>query len=140
VSSRRYLAGILAVLGGALMVLSGYAARGFLYQALGYAVPHLLDFGGSFASAAVVAITLVQLVIGLGGLTVIAGGLIVLAKHTSIGRLVILLGGAGGFLGLIVSLGYSVYKGGGIDPILYYLPYWVGLTIAVVARRLAKSA
>ena len=104
------------------MVISGYAARGFLYQALGYAVPHLLDFGGSFASAAVIAITLVQLVIGLGGVTVIAGGLIVLAKHTSIGRVVILLGGAGGFLGLLISLGYSVYKGGGIDPILYYLP------------------
>jgi len=96
------------------MVISGYAARGFLYQALGYAVPHLLDFGGSFASAAVIAITLVQLVIGLGG--------------------------AVGFLGLLISLGCSVYKGGGIDPILYYLPYWVGLAISVVGRRLAKGA
>jgi hypothetical protein len=122
------------------MVISGYAARGFLYQALGYVEPHVLDFGGSFANAGVLAITLVQLVIGLGGLTVIAGGLIVLANHTSVGRVVILLGGAGGFLGLLISLGYSVYKGGGIDPILYYLPYWVGLAIAVVGRRLAKGA
>ena len=122
------------------MVISGYAARGFMYQVLGYAEPHVSDLGGYFASAGVLAITLVQLVIGLGGLTVIAGGLIVLANHTSIGRIVILLGGAGGFLGLLISFGYSVYKGAGIDPILYYLPYWVGLTIAAVARRLAKGA
>ena len=122
------------------MVISGYAARGFLYQALGYAEPHLSDLGGALASAAVLAITLVQLVIGLGGLTVMAGGVIVLAKHTSIGRFVILLGGAGGFLGLLISFGYSVYKVGGVDPILYYLPYWVGLVMAVIGRRLAKGA
>jgi hypothetical protein len=139
-SSRRYLAGLLAVTGGALMVISGYAARGFLYQALGYAEPHVLDLGGEFANAAVLAITIVQLVIGLGGLTVIAGGLIVLSSHTSIGRILILLGGAGGFLGLLISFGYSVYKVGGVDPILYYLPYWVGLTLAVIGRRLAKGA
>jgi hypothetical protein len=139
-SSRRYLASGLAIIGGALMVISGYAARGFLYQALGYAEPHVLDFGGQLANAAVLAISLVQLVIGLGGLTVIAGGLIVLLNHTSIGRMVILLGGAGGFLGLLISFGYSVYRVGGIDPILYYLPYWVGLTVAIIGRRLAKGA
>jgi len=123
------------------MVISGYAARGFMYQALGYAEPHVSDLlSGAMANAAILAITFVQLVIGLGGLTVIAGGLIVLAKHTSGGRIVILLGGAGGFLGLLISFGYSVYKVGGIDPVLYYLPYWVGLTIAVVGRRFAKGA
>lgn len=140
-SFRRYLAGVLAVSGGVLMVISGYAARGFMYQALGYAEPHVSDLlSGAMANAAILAITFVQLVIGLGGLTVIAGGLIVLAKHTSGGRIVILLGGAGGFLGLLISFGYSVYKVGGIDPVLYYLPYWVGLTIAVVGRRFAKGA
>jgi len=121
-------------------VISGYAGRGFLYQALGYAAPHISDLGGMFASVALIAITLVQLVIGLGGITVIVGGLIVLGRHTSIGRVIILLGGAGGFLGLLISFGYSVYKVGGIDPIIYYIPYWVGLAMAVVGRRLAKGA
>ena len=123
------------------MVVSGYAARGFLYQALGYAEPHLSDLlNGGVASTAVIVVTLVQFVIGLGGLTVMAGGLVVLANHTSIGRFIILLGGAGGFLGLLISFGYSAYKVGGVGPVLYYLPYWAGLLLAVLGRRLAKGA
>jgi hypothetical protein len=138
---RRYLAGILAIVGGALMFLSGYSARGFLYTALNLAAPQLSTLlSGMVESIATFAVTLVELAIGLGGLTVIAGGLAVLLRHTTIGRILILLGGAGGFLGLLISFGYSLYKLGGTDPILYYLPYWVGLTMAVVGRRLAKGA
>ena len=138
---RLYAGGILAVAGGILMLGSGYNSRGFLYTALGYAEPHISDFlNGMAASVAVLAITVLELIVAFGGLTVLLGGLVILSRHTTIGRVLIYLGGGAGFLGLLVSFGYSVYRLGGLDPVLSYLPYWVGLAIAVVGRRLAKGA
>ena len=72
-------------------------------------------------------------------MSVLIGGLIILIRHTTTGRALIYLGGGAGFLGLIVSFGYSTYRLGGVDPVLSYLPYWIGLTMAVVGRRLAKG-
>lgn len=138
---KRYLAGTLVAFGGLLMVLSGYSSRGFLYTALGYAQPEISNFlSGIAENAAVLAITMVELVIALGGLTVLAGGLIILTNHTTTGRALVYLGGGAGFLGLVVSFGYSVYRLGGFDPVLSYLPYWVGLVMAIAGRRLAKGA
>ena len=138
---RAYAAGALAVVGGLLMLGSGYVSRGFLYTALGYAEPHISDFlGGAALDAAVLAVTALELVIALGGLTVLAGGLIIFARHTTTGRVLIWLGGGAGFVGLLLGFGYSVYRLGGIDPVLAYLPYWVGLALAIFGRRLAKGA
>jgi hypothetical protein len=140
-SLRAYLAGLLAVIGGALMLLSGYVSRGFLYTALGYAVPEIPKLlSGMAANLAILAITLLEFVIALGGLTVLVGGLVILSHHTGVGRALIYLGGGAGFLGLVVSFGYSVYKLGGLDPVLAYLPYWAGLALAVTGRRLAKGS
>jgi hypothetical protein len=140
VGIRVYVAGALAVVGGILMLASGYTSRGFLYTALGYGaneVPSLLSgFAGSLALAA---ITVLELIIALGGLTVALGGLVILTHHTTTGRVLIYLGGGAGFLGLVISFGYSAYKLGGIDPVLAYLPYWLGLVMAVTGRRLAKG-
>ena len=138
---RRRLAGGLAVAGGLLMLLSGYVSRGFLYAALGYAEPRVSDFlSGAPAAAAILAITTVELIVALGGVTVVAGGIAILYAHTTVGRVLIYLGGGAGFLGLLVSFGYSAYRLGGLDPVLSYLPYWVGLALAVVGRRLAKGS
>ena len=140
-TGKRYLAGGLAVAGGFLMLLSGYTSRGFLYTALGYAEPRISDFlSGAAASAAVLAITVLELVIALGGVVVILGGVTILVRHTTIGRTLIYLGGGAGFLGLLVSFGYSAYKLGGLDPVLSYLPYWFGLGLAVTGRWLAKGS
>lgn len=139
--ARLYAAGTLAVIGGLLMVASGYTSRGFLYTALNLAEPHISDFlSGVAANVAVLAVTILELVIALGGLTVVIGGLIVLASHTTTGRILIYLGGGAGFLGALVSFGYTAYKLGGISPVLAYLPYWLGLAMAVSGRWLAKGA
>ncbi len=134
------MAGGVAVVGGFLMVASGYSSRGFLYTALGYAQPRLSGFlSGAAYGVAVIAITVLEAVIALGGLTVLAGGLVILGRHTTTGRTLIYLGGGAGFLGLLVSFGYSMYKLGGLDPVLSYLPYWIGLAMAISGRRLAKG-
>jgi hypothetical protein len=139
--ARLWAGGSLAIVGGLLMLGSGYSSRGFLYTALGYAEPHVSQFlQGIAASAAILAITLVEFAIALGGITVVAGGLVILARHTTVGRTLIYLGGGAGFLGLLISFGLSVYRLGGLDPVLSYLPYWVGLALAVVGRRISKGA
>ncbi len=139
-SFRRWTAGILAIVGGILMLGSGYTSRSFLYLALGYTEPRLIDFlNGMVADAAVFAIAALELIIALGGVSVAVGGIIILARHSTTGRILIFLGGGAGFLGLLISFGYSTYKLGGLGPALSYLPYWVGLAFAVVGRRLAKG-
>jgi hypothetical protein len=138
---RLYAAGALAVIGGFLMLVSGYTSRGLLYTALNLAEPHISDLlGGMALNAALLAVAMLELVIALGGIAVMIGGLIVLANHTTMGRTIIYLGGGAGFLGLAVSFGYTVYKLGGFGPLLAYLPYWVGLAMAVSGRWLAKGA
>jgi hypothetical protein len=137
---RRLTAGLLAVVGGVLMLDSGYTSRGFLYMALGYAEPQVLDFlRGIAADAVLIAIFVLELIIALGGLTVAAGGIVILEHHSTTGRILIFLGGGAGFLGLLVSFGYSTYKLGGLGPALSYLPYWLGLALAIVGGRLAKD-
>jgi hypothetical protein len=139
--ARLYAAGALAVVGGVLMLASGYTSRGLLYTALNLAEPHISDFlTGMAANVAVLAVTVLELVIALGGFAVMVGGLVVLTNHTTTGRTLIYMGGGAGFLGLVVSFGYTAYKMGGVSPVLAYLPYWVGLAMAVSGRWLAKGA
>jgi len=141
VGTKLYTAGALAVVGGVLMLASGYSSRGLLYTALGYAVPQISNhFSGAFASAAVFAITILEIAIAFGGLTILLGGLTILTRHKTTDRALIYLGGGAGFLGLLISFGYTAYKLGGIDPVLAYVPYWVGLAMAVSGRWLAKGA
>ena len=138
---KRYLAGGLAAVGGLMMVASGYSSRVFLYTALGYAVPQISNvLSGAAENVVVFAITVVELITALGGVSVLVGGLIVIAGHTTTGRTLVYLGGGAGFLGLLISFGYSIYRLGGLDPVLSYLPYWAGLALAIGGRRLAKGA
>lgn len=140
VGFRSRAAGAIAIVGGALMVGSGYTSRGLLYTALGYAAPRIQDIlNGAAASIAVLAVTALEFIIALGGVTVAIGGLTVIFGHVSSGRALIWLGGGAGFLGLLVSFGYSAFRLGGLGPVLAYFPYWVGLALAISARRLAKS-
>jgi len=139
-TARLYVAGALAIIGGFLMLASGYSSRGFLYTALNLAEPHISDFlSGVAANAAILAVTILDLIIALGGITVMVGGLVILTNHTTTGRTVIYFGGGAGFLGLLLSFGYAAYKLGGFSPLLAYLPYWVGLAMAVSGRWLAKG-
>lgn len=136
---RRWAGGLLAVVGGFLMLASGYTSRGFLYTALGFGAQEVGNFlSGAPGSVAIIAITVVEFIISLGGITVMAGGLAILGRHTTTGRFLIFLGGGAGFLGLLISFGYSAYRLG-LDPVLGYLPYWLGLALAITGRRVSKG-
>ena len=138
--ARLWASGLLAIIGGILMVASGYTSRGLLFVALGYAQEEIPSYLGGFAeSAASLAVTILELIIALGGVTVLIGGVVILLHHSRTGRVLIYLGGGAGLLSLLISFGYTAYKLQGWEPALAYAPYWVGLAMAVAARRLAKG-
>ncbi len=138
--AKTWASGILAVVGGFLMVVSGYSSRGLLFTALGYVEPKFSDyFSGLALNAVILVVTALEFLIALGGLTVLVGGLFILLHHVRTGRVLIYLGGGAGLLGLLISFGYTTYRLG-LDNVLLYAPYWIGLAMAVVARRLAKGA
>jgi hypothetical protein len=137
---RLWGSGLLAIVGGVLMVASGYSSRGFLFLALGYAANQIPSyFSGLAADAVVLTVSVVELLIGLGGLTVLIGGIFILRHHVRTGRVLIFLGGGAGLLGLLISFGYTTFKLG-LDPAGSYAPYWLGLAMAVAGRSLAKGA
>ncbi len=136
---RVWASGMLAIAGGVLMVASGYASRGLLLTALGFVESDLGRYLGGIEGLTVgIAIDIVVFLIALGGVTVVFGGLTLLLRHRTIGRLLIMLGGGAGFLGLAVTFGFAAFRLG-LSGALAYADYWVGLVLAIIARRVAKG-
>jgi hypothetical protein len=139
-SIRLWGSALLAIVGGILMVASGFSTRGLLFIALGYAANEIPVFlPGAAAGLAVLAITIVEILIALGGVTVLLGGVSLLYRHVRTGRILILLGGGAGLFAILISFGYSTLRLG-LIPVLGYAPYWIGLAMAVAGRALAKRA
>lgn len=131
---------VLAMAGGALMVDGGLVNHSFLLSILNLAggeASSLLDGVPGFAL--LLAISVVSMLIGLGGLTVVVGGIVIYARHITTGRLLVALGGGTGFVGLLISFGYTALTTGFTIAVSHSV-YWVGLAIAIVARRIAKHA
>ena len=130
----------LAVVGGAMMAFGGVANHSFLLTVLSLVQSNLTNYlSGTTLFIVQVSIVVISLLIGLGGLTVAAGGILIFTGHRTLGRLLIALGGGAGFLGLLISFGYTAFTVG-VASALAHSIYWVGLILAVVARRIAKGA
>jgi hypothetical protein len=136
---RAWSSGILAITGGVLMVASGFASRGLLSTALNLVegeIPHYL--WGTVGLTATLVVSLIALLIALGGFTVVLGGFSFLMRHRTAGRLLVLLGGGAGILGLLVTFGFATFRLG-LGVALGYAPYWIGVALAIFARWMAKG-
>ena len=129
--------GILAMIGGAIIVLSGFRTGSFLVTAASYSEA---EFGsllpGQALSAIQIALIVLSFVIGFGGLLAILGGVLVIAKHLTVGKILIGLGGGVGFIGIAISVGYAIYVNG-FSILLTHIDYWIGVLIATIGRYLA---
>jgi hypothetical protein len=132
---RRILCSILAIAGGLLIFSSGVRTQSFALEALVY----ISKFFPPTVSAVVdvVAFTMAA-VISLGGILVIGGGILVLRRHTSTGKLLIILGGGIGFIGIAISMGYYVFVDG-LSILATRIDYWIGLFVATLARYVARG-
>lgn len=129
--------GVLAVIGGVLILQSGVGTRSFLLTVISISDQ---KFGGSLPGIAKSLIDVVIIALGslisLGGLLAIIGGVLVLLKHRFSGKILIALGGGMGFLGIAVSLAYDVFTQG-LSAIISHVPYWIGIVITSIGRYLS---
>jgi hypothetical protein len=138
--SAAWAAGSLAIAGGLLVLASGFEAHGLLLTALGLAKGYIPRYIAGIAGlTAVVAVDIVALLISLGGFTIIVGGVLVLLGHRTLGRVLIAIGGGAGFIGLLISFGYSAFSLG-LGAVLGNAPYWAGIALAACGRWVAKKS
>jgi hypothetical protein len=138
VGSTRF-AGSLAVLGGFLIVASGFAVHSFLLDVLDFLRGKVASYVPGIPGAIpILAIQTLAILVSLGGITVMGGGAAILAGRISTGRLLITIGGGAGFLGLLIAIGYSAMTVGP-SSIVTHFEYWTGVILAVIARWSAKE-
>jgi len=132
------LGGVLALFAGFLIATGGFSSHSFLLDLVALAkgeIPALLS--GAPGALAQTALFLLALIISLGGITVMVGGVALLYRHSTAGRLLIALGGGAGFIGLIFGVGYSLITQG-LSSLSLHVYYWLGVLLAAIARWLAK--
>lgn len=131
--------GAMAVLGGLLMFLGGVTSHSVALWILPMLQQEVIGkLSGPLEIGSTLAVDVIVALVSLGGITVVGGGLSLLLGRRSIGRTLIALGGAAGFLGLSLALGYTVLVSG-LGGVGAHAGYWAGVVLAIVARRLAKG-
>jgi hypothetical protein len=134
-----YVSGAAAILGGLLMFLGGVTAHSFALWILPMLNEEILtQLPAPLQTEAVLAVGVIAALVSLGGLTVVFGGISLLLRRRSIGRVLIALGGGAGLIGLSLALGYTVLVNG-LGSVTTHAGYWTGVVLAVVARRLAAK-
>jgi len=129
--------GILAIVGGGLIVTSGYRTGSFLLTAASYSEAKFGSFlSGQELSTVQIALIVLSFVIGFGGLLAIVGGVLVISKHLTIGKILIGLGGGFGFIGIAIAVGYAIYVNG-FSVLVNHVDYWLGVLVASIGRYLA---
>ena len=135
---RRIAAFLIATIGGILLLLTGTQGPIGLYQTIVAFLPNLTQNQQILAAADVIATIFIVIALA-GGLAVIAGGIIILFNHVTIGKFVIAIGTGVGLVWLIllmvtllITLQLSIV-------IERYTPFgWVGLILSFIARIIAK--
>lgn len=136
----RFGSAAIAFIGGGLILASGFTVHNFLLSLLSLLSDRLLTIlPGAVAIPLSITITILSVLIALGGFTVILGGITIFRHHISAGRLLIALGGGASFLGFLVAIVYAIVTGG-VTSVAAHTLYWIGASLAVLARRLAAKA
>jgi len=137
-------AGVLAVIAGMLLLASGVTSGSLLLTGLGYVDKYLgssITSEGDFLLR--LAIVTLTFVVGLGGILVVAGGVLLLRNHGSAGRLLLGLGGGMAILGLLFSMAEALYVTGLSAPVFhqsYFTLYWLGSILATMSILLSRRA
>lgn len=136
----RRLPAALALIGGTLLLYAGLSGNAGLWELVGEAVKPFLEDPGQRAILEVVIRILIVLA-GLGGLSVIAGGVLVYYDKILLGKILIFLGAATGLIGIIIGVFVTVGRGGTVTD--YFVQGLngtaglVGVLLAYAARRWA---
>ncbi|MEF8873465.1 MAG: hypothetical protein V5A88_02205 [Candidatus Thermoplasmatota archaeon] len=130
-------AGILAITGGILLSLGGWIGVINLLSIFREIVVEEMGIGNS---SLVLIFKVLIFFAGLGGISIIIGGILVLRDQFDIGRILILLGVGIGVLGLVISLVINWLNGSLTDfyGYLFHTLEGIGLLLSILASKGAK--
>lgn len=136
--SRRVTAFIIATIAGMLLLLTGIQGPIGLYQTIRNTLPNLIQNQSIIQTADTIAAIFIAIALG-GGLAVIAGGIIILFNHVTIGKFVIAVGTGVGIVWLIV-LSITLLSTLQVSSVIeqYSILGWIGLILSFLARIVAK--
>lgn len=135
----RRLGGSITILGGLLIVSSGFIERGLTYRIINYVSQNTSYLTTSTKMLVEIILSVLSLIIGLGGFAVMIGGLLILEQHVLLGRVFVGLGGSAGVFGFIITFGYSLVTSG-FSSILTHVFYWVGILLAIIGVWIARHS
>lgn len=134
----RSVAFILAVIAGALLLISGIHGPTETYQLIIDNLPQFIQDQQILQIANTLALVLITISLA-GGLSVIAGGILILVDRVGTGRLLIALG-AGIGIPWLIMLAITLITTQQVASVLaeYSSTGWVGLILAFIAGAMAK--
>ena len=137
-NTKRAVAFVLAVIAGVCLLASGIHGPTGTYQLIIDQLPNFIQNQQVLQIANTVALILITISLA-GGLAVIAGGIIVLLNHVSIGRLLVSLG-AGVGIPWLIMLAITLITTQQVAAVVaeYSTIGWAGIILAFVARTVAK--
>ncbi len=132
------LAGVIAVIAGLVLILSGYTSHPIILTILSYVDQHFSSTMNPMELEVLkLAISIFNFLVGLGGTVVVLGGLALLIRHRGIGRSLVWIGGGMGIFGLLFTIGEAYYYSH-FSLVVFHAEYWVGLVLATAAFVIAK--
>ncbi len=135
---RRVAAFIIALIAGILLLLTGIQGPVFLYQTIKDLLPTLTQNQQILQIADTIATVFIAIALA-GGLAVIAGGIIVLFNHVTIGKFIIAVGTGAGIIWLILLMITLLTTQNIYSIFTRYTPFgWAGLILSFIARIVAK--
>jgi hypothetical protein len=137
VSPRNKLAGIIAIIAGILLFISGTAGMVDLLESLHDVIKELM--GETNSTIEIVFWVLIFIAL-LGGIAVIIGGYLIWKDHPIAGKILIILGTSMGLIGLIINLLIAIYNGETGNFLNWLITSFagIGVIMAIAAQKIAK--
>ena len=134
--ARNKPAGIMAIIGGILLTISGSIGMVAILKFL----KDVLDNMGMGSSELSLAFKIMILLAAFGGLTVILGGLLIFKNFFRSGRFLIMLGAGMGLIGLIIQVIVHWRNGtlGEFEAWMTSSVQGIGILLSIAAAKIAK--
>ncbi len=124
---------VVAIIAGILLLISGMNGLATMETIKDFVTEHVMD-----NEIIQLVFVILILIASLGGIAVIAGGVLIGKKRVIPGRLIIAIGAGLGLIGLIFSIAVAIVEGS-FTITSFFTIGAVGLILSIVARMIAKK-
>ncbi|WXG44076.1 MAG: hypothetical protein WED04_08595 [Promethearchaeati archaeon SRVP18_Atabeyarchaeia-1] len=138
----RRIAFLLALIGGACLILAGVSGGVWIYaQAFAAIVLVYPELAGILG----LILPILTAIASLGGIAVIIGGVLILGVRLTTGKFLIMMGAGVGILGIFIGLASGLAQGWGLVQsaqavfATYQVIGWIGILFAILARFMARK-